>query len=169
MTLDFGAAGALLGYTVNDTYVSKNITKQVFGARPADCVPTTGSRAGATNYQDLWWNPAESGWGLNITHQGSKVFATLFTYAPGGQGMWLALPSGERQADGSYSGEIYRTMGPAFNAQPWTGITFAQVGTMRLRFQNGEAGTLEYSVDGINVTKEITRQVFSSPAPLCAS
>ena len=24
---------------------------------------TAASRAGASNYQDLWWNPAESGWG----------------------------------------------------------------------------------------------------------
>jgi len=38
---------------------------------------------------------------------------------------------------------------------------------MRLRFSNGETGTLEYTAYGITVTKTITRQVFSSPLPLC--
>ena len=25
--------------------------------------------------QDLWWNPAESGWGINLAHQDDTVFA----------------------------------------------------------------------------------------------
>ncbi len=28
----------------------------------------------------LFWNPAESGWGLNLNHQGNTLFGTLFTY-----------------------------------------------------------------------------------------
>jgi len=168
MTVDFNGAGAL-AYDFNDTYVAKTIQKQVFGARAASCQATTASRAGATNYQDLWWNTAESGWGLNLTHQGDVVFATLFTYGANGQGLWLVLPSGPRQADGSYFGDLFRTTGPVFNANPWTGIGSTRVGTMRLRFANGETGTLEYSVDGVSVTKAITRQVFASPTPLCTT
>ena len=41
----------------------------------------------AANYQGLWWNsPAgsESGWGINITHQGDTLFVTWFTYDSGG-------------------------------------------------------------------------------------
>lgn len=168
MALDFSAGTAMLGYSVNGIYVSKTIEKQVFGARAANCQATTASRAGAANYQDLWWNPAESGWGLNVTHQGDVVFATLFTYGANGQGMWLVLPAGVRQADGSYSGELFRTAGPAFNASPWFSIGSTRVGTMRLRFSNGENGILEYSVDGVNVTKAITRQLFGSSQPLCS-
>jgi hypothetical protein len=170
LTVDFNGATPLLAYEVGDPYVSKTITKQVFGVAPANCLATTGSRASATNYQDLWWNPAESGWGINLTHQGDVIFATLFTYAADGQGLWLVMSAGRRQGDGSYLGELYRTTGPAFNAVPFTPIgpgNITQVGTMRLRFSNGENGTLEYSVDGVNVTKAITRQVFSSPVPLC--
>ena len=38
--------------------------------------------AAATNYQDLWWvaNGAESGWGVNLAHQGDNLFASWFTY-----------------------------------------------------------------------------------------
>jgi hypothetical protein len=28
----------------------------------------------------LWWNPGESGWGLNLNQQGTTIFGTLFTY-----------------------------------------------------------------------------------------
>ena len=172
MTVDLNGSTALLGYDFNESaYVSKVITKQVFGAAAANCQATTGSRVGATNYQDLWWNPAESGWGLNLTHQGDVIFGTLFTYATNGQGLWLVMPAGRRQSDGSFTGELYRTTGPAFNAVPFTPIGAAnitQVGTMRLRFSNGENGTLEYSVDGAAVTKAITRQVFGTPVAVCS-
>lgn len=171
MTVAFsGANSGTLTYSVNGVNVSKSITKQVFGAAAANCVPTTGSRASATNYQDLWWNaPAnsEAGWGLNLTHQGNILFATLFTYGSNNRDLWLVMSAGVRQPDGSYFGELYQVAGPPFNAQPWTAVGLTQVGTMRLRFSNGETGTLEYTAYGITVVKNITRQVFSSPVPLC--
>lgn len=47
------------------------------------------------NFQALWYrSPAESesGWGVNITHQGNILFATWFTYDRQGTGMWLVMP-----------------------------------------------------------------------------
>jgi lysyl endopeptidase len=173
MTVSFsGANSGTLSYSVNGVSVTKSITKQVFGAAAATCQGTSASRASATNYQDLWWNyPAnsESGWGLNITHQGNILFGTLFTYDSNNRDLWLVMSGGERQPDGSYFGPLYQTTGPAFNAQPWGTFDLLQVGTMRLRFSNGETGTLEYTAYGITVTKTITRQVFTTPpnVPLC--
>jgi hypothetical protein len=167
MTLAFSAANrGTLTYTFNGTSVTKAIEPQVFGP-PTTCTTTTAGRAGATNYQDLWWNPQESGWGINLTHQGNVIFATLFTYSSNGQGEWYVGPSLTRQPNGSFLGEIYRTNGPAFNATPWPSIGFAQVGMMAIAFSNGETGTLSYSVGGASVTKTIQRQVFSSPTPVC--
>ena len=34
----------------------------------------------AQNYTGHWYNAAESGWGLNIVHQGDVLFPTWFTY-----------------------------------------------------------------------------------------
>lgn len=167
-----GSDAATLTYTVNGISVTKSITRQVFGTRAANCTPTTASRASLTNYQDLWWNATESGWGVNVTHQDNTLFATLFTYDATGQGMWLVMPAGFRQADGSYLGDLYQTTGPAFNANPFTPITGANlttVGTMRFRFTSGDSATLTYSVNGSQVTKSVTRQVFSTPVPSCAS
>ena len=172
MTFTFnGANTAALSYIFNGTAVSKTIQRQVFGQRAANCVPTTASRAGSTNYQDLWWNPNESGWGVNITHQDNTLFATLFTYDATGKGLWLVMSNGVRQGDGSYLGELYRTTGPAFNANPFTpinGSNITLVGTMQFRFTDGEHGTLTYTVNGAMVTKQIVRQEFGTTRPACS-
>ena len=102
-----------------------------------------------------------------MTHQDDTLFATLFTYDAAGRDLWLVMSAGRRQADGSYLGDLYRTTGPAFNAVPFTGVSLATVGTMRLRFTDGTNGTLTYTYDGAPVTKAITRQVFASPVPVC--
>jgi hypothetical protein len=165
-----GSSAATLAYTYNGTVVSKGIQKQVFGTSPASCTSTTGSRASLDNYQDPWWKADESGWGLNVTHQGDTLFATLFTYDATGRGLWLVMAAGAKQSDGSYAGDLFTTAGPAFNAQPFTPLGAAnitKVGTMQLRFADGVSGTLAYSVNGASVTKPITRQVFSSPLPSC--
>jgi hypothetical protein len=173
MSLRFlDANAAILTYSMNGTAVTKAIERQVYGARAATCEPTVASRSATTNYQDLWWRSTESGWGINITHQDNTLFATLFTYDATGKGLWLVMSAGQRQADGSYLGDLYRTTGPAFNANPFTPLTAANltnVGTMRLRFADGERATLAYSMNGVQVTKEITRQAFSSPLPACRS
>jgi hypothetical protein len=165
-----GTQAATLNYTVNGVAVTKSIQPQVYGTRQANCAATTASRSALVNYQDLWWNSAESGWGVNVTHQDNTLFATLFTYDATGKGMWLVMSAGARQSDGSFLGDLYRTTGSAFNAQPFTPLTAAnlsKVGTMQFRFTDGEHGTLSYSFNGIVQDKAITRQVFSGPLPSC--
>ena len=168
MTVKFDDANAAtLTYTVDNVQVVKNIQRQVYGTRAANCLPTGENRLGASNYQDLWWNPAESGWGLNVAHQDNILFVTLFTYDAAGRGLWLVMSNGARQADGSFLGELYQTSGPAFNASPFSGVTVQAVGTMRLRFTDGNNGTLTYTYNGATVTKAIQRQVFSATVSTC--
>ena len=171
MTVAFTAADrATLTYTFSGATVTKTITKQVYGSRPASCVAFAGSRATAANYQDLWYNaPAESepGWGVNVTHQDNTLFATLFTYDAAGRDLWLVMSDGRRQPDGTFSGDLFRTTGPAFNASPFKGIGVTPVGSMSFRFSDGENGTLTYTYQGVTVTKPITRQVFSTTLFRC--
>ena len=162
------ASTATLRYDVNGITVSKAITPQVFST-PTVCTSEAiaTSRAGSVNYQDLWWNPAESGWGVNLTHQGTTLFATLFIYEAGGRDFWLVMSDGKRQANGSFTGDLFRTGGPAFNASPFVGITVAPVGIMTFTFQSGTSGTLVYTVNGVTITKQIQRQVFGNLIPIC--
>ncbi len=155
-----------LTYSVDGVNVSKSITREVFSTQPT-CTFTSASRNSATNYQDLWWNPNEPGWGVNITHQGDVIFATLFTYDLAGKGTWLVLAHADRTGAGAYSGALYRTHGPVFNASPWVAATSTQVGTMGFSFSNGGVGTLNYTIDGVAVTKAIQRETFASPTSVC--
>src|SRR5262249_38339741 len=73
------------------------------------------------NYQGLWWNaPAasESGWGINFAHQGNTIFATWFTYDLAGNPWWLAVEA-KKTVGNIYSGDLFTTVGPAFNAVPF--------------------------------------------------
>ena len=168
MTLRFSSPEAgTLQYTFDGTPVSKTIVRQVFASPVPTCTAAAGPRAGETNYQDLWWNPAESGWGINFTHQGNSIFATLFTYAADGRDLWLVASNLARQPDGRYSGDLFRTRGPAFNASPWSPITLSTVGSMSVAFADGERATLSYTFEGTSVTKQITRQVFATTVPVC--
>ena len=85
-----------------------------------------------TNYTALWWDSSESGWGLNLNHQGSILFGTLFTYDDDGSPMWLVMSRGERQSEGVYSGQLHRTSGPAFNASPWRAVSATERPTSSL-------------------------------------
>ena len=126
----------------------------------------------ANNYQGLWWNaPAgsESGWGINLAHQGDVIFASWFTYDLTGKGLWLVMTA-PKTALNIYSGALYRTTGPAFNAVPFnpSQVTPAQVGNGTLSFSDASNGTFTYTVNGIPGVKNITRQVFGS-LPTCTS
>lgn len=168
MTVRFtnGASGTL-SYTVNGVRVDKAIQPFIYGTAPT-CTSGTGSRAGQANYQDMWWNANEPGWGLALSHQGNTLFGAMFNYNNSRRDVWLAAGSMVRQADGSFTGDLSIFGGPSFNAQPWGAVAPSSVGSMTLRFANGESGTLSYTVLGTTVTKAITRYVFGSTVPFCS-
>ncbi len=158
-------------YTVNGITQTQEIIRQEYSTPVPHCT-AGGTPAGPPNYQDLWWrSPAgqESGWGLNITHQGDILFATWFTYGADGTGMWLVIPDARRSGVETFTGPIYRTRGNAFNSAPWNvnSVVVTQVGTVTLTFTDSNTGIFAYTVDGITQTKPITRQVYGTPTSLC--
>lgn len=154
-------------YSVNGVGQSKPIGRQPFST-PATCAFTAGSRASLTNFQDLWWNPSESGWGINLAHQGEILFATWFTYGAGGRGQWLVGPEVRRQPTGEYRGRLHRTTGRPFNLIEGAFSTSSvDVGSITLTFTDGEHARMEYTLDGVTQVKDISRQVFGSPATIC--
>jgi hypothetical protein len=170
-TLTFSDANdGTFAYTVNGVAQNKAITRQVFGTLP-NCATATGSLAAATNYQDLWWaSPAgsESGWGINFTHQGDTIFATWFTYDVDHSPMWLVVTA-PKTAPGVYSGTLYRTTGPAFNALPFNpaNVVPTAVGSATFTFTDGNNATFAYIVNGVSQQKAITREVFNPPGTVC--
>jgi hypothetical protein len=164
------ANNAVFNYTVNGITQTKAITHQLFGTLPT-CATATGSLAAATNYQDLWWaSPAasESGWGINLTHQGDTLFASWFTYDLDHTPMWLVVTA-PKSAPGVYTGTLYRTTGPPFNATPFNpaAVVSTAVGTATFTFTDGNTASFAYTVNGVAQTKAITREILQSPGTTC--
>ena len=171
-TLTFRDANSgTFSYTVNGITQTKSIARQVFGVLPVCTFGLHPSLDTATNYQGLWWNAppgSESGWGMNLTHQGSIIFATWFTYDASGNPTWLSATA-NNVAPNVYAGTLYRSRGPRFNASPFdpADVAYTPVGNATLTFADGNNATFAYAVDGISQTKSITRQVFRAPGTLC--
>ncbi len=151
------------------------ITRQVFGPLPTCSFGVLPNIALASNFTDLWWAaPAGSdpGWGINFAHQGDTIFATWFTYERSGAPMWLVVTA-RQTAPGAFAGNLYRTGGPPFFADPFdpAKVVATLVGTATFWFVDGNNGTLTYSVldRGYPVagSSKITREIFAAPGTVC--
>ncbi len=134
---------------------------------------TSGSVTGAAavNYQGLWYNPTEAGWGINFAHDGDTIFASWFTYDLTGKGTWLVM-SATKTGTNTYTGSFIQGTGPAFDAVPFPplgspgGATVSGLGgTGTLTFTDPNNAMFTYTVNGITQTKAITRQLLAA-APL---
>jgi hypothetical protein len=165
------ADNGTFSYTLNGVAGSKPITRQLYASPLPRC--STGNTHGALpNYQALWWaSPAgaESGWGLNVAHQGDILFVTWFTYGSDGKGLWLVGSNLARTGNGSYAGALYRAVGPPFNANPWNPamVALTPVGNATLSFSGPDDGVFAYTLNGVAQSKAITRQVFAGPQTIC--
>jgi hypothetical protein len=165
-----------MSYTVNGVTQTKPIARYIFSTAPSCWLAETSTIS--SNYTDLWWrSEAESGWGVNIVHQGDILFATWFTYEAGGtaaspaKGMWLVMSNGNKTANGVYSGILQRTTGPnAFSATTPFDPNMVQrttVGDATFTFTDANNGTFRYTVNGVTQTKPITRLRYSTPVTFC--
>lgn len=119
----------------------------------------------ATEYTDLWWNPAESGWGLTVTQQGSVAFLTIFVYGADGKATWFSSPAtflaNDSNGNPIYSGTLFQSTGPAFSASYDAAAVHASaVGTASFTASGSSSADLAYTVNGTSVSKSLIRQTF---------
>ncbi|MGZ5041481.1 MAG: cytochrome D1 domain-containing protein [Usitatibacter sp.] len=114
----------------------------------------------------IWFNPNESGWGVNFTQRGSNVFAAWYTYDNAGNPKWYVAPNCSMPAANSCSGTLYQVTGPVF-----FGVQFdpskrnvTAVGSVSVSFANNDSGTFSYTVSGQSRSVQIQRQVFGQGA-----
>jgi hypothetical protein len=119
--------------------------------------------AAATDYTDIWYIPAESGWGVNLIQAEDVIFATFFVYGQNDQPTWFVAIVGQN-ANGSFSGSLYTTVGPYYGG-PWNPAIYMPTlaGTATFVPTTPYAGTLTYSViNGPTVVKSIQRQTLKT-------
>jgi hypothetical protein len=135
----------------------------------AIAAPASATSTFSNDITDLWWNPNESGWGINIIQQSNVLFATLFVYDLTGRAHWYVasdMTGASVPTDRPYvfAGRLYETTGPAISAASFNpaAVTVRDVGPIQFEFMPPSSGTLAYTVDGTSVTKTVTRQTWRS-------
>ncbi|MDP4027689.1 MAG: hypothetical protein Q8P42_01780 [Gallionella sp.] len=119
----------------------------------------------SVNYSDLWWSPSESGWGLSIAQGATnELFAVWFVYGASGEPIWYTLQLGKWTSSSAYTdytGPIYKTTGPYFGGgfnPASVGVSQVGIGTLSFRYAN--KGTFQYTVDGVQGSKNIERMII---------
>jgi len=118
--------------------------------------------SGVSDHSGMYWNPAESGWGMSVVQHGDKQLNVIYGYDSSKVARWYVLPSGTwNGANTEYRGVLYQpTSAPydayhakSFNANDPVGeavITYAPSGMV----------TLSYLINGERGSKEMTKQTF---------
>lgn len=123
----------------------------------------------ANDWQGLWWNANESGWGMSLTQHGSQIFVAVYTYDEAGRAVWYVIPNCPVTATGC-TGDLYRVKGGTAPTLAWVpdSLALTTVGSGTLTFASSSAGTFDFTIDGVSGTKAITQQIFatSGPAPV---
>jgi hypothetical protein len=113
-----------------------------------------GAHASATltNFSDLWWNPAEPGWGLNIAQQADLMYVTFYVFSRTTQPQWYAavlLHQGTQPGGVElFSGPVYRSTGP-HQSGPWdpTAVTTTAIGQAQFRATSTTDATMSWQIN----------------------
>jgi hypothetical protein len=119
-------------------------------------------RALAIDYSDIWWNPSEPGWGVNIAQSDDFIFATFFVYGPNNMPTWYA-GNLAKDGNGNYTGGLYSTTGTYLGTVPYNPGQFVatQVGVATFSPTAADTAVLTYNVGAVNVVKNIQRQTLT--------
>ena len=140
-------------YVVRGTAGGQHLLRYKFAPRGTTTPP----------YAGMWWGGAgQDGWGVSIQQQGQTLFATWYTYGSDGKVTWFYMPGGSWTSATTYTGALYRT-----SASPWVGgvynpasLKVIPVGTLRLDFSSPNAATMTSAVDGVTLTRPLSRFDF---------
>lgn len=160
------------------------ITRLLAATLLTAALPAAAQSVPAANFSDMWWNPAESGWGISfVQHAGtSQVYAVWYTYDPREQDpatgqfkpLWFVMPGGTWTSPTTITGPVYVLNGVPFS-QPGSNRVIDEVGRFTFNFANSSSGTFAYDISppaglssdrpGFNLpslagSKQITRQSF---------
>ena len=152
-----------LSYSIGNVQQTKaDLEPQNFAT--ADQVPLcslqtpTGSsfRAALTNFTDHWWGgPNASGWGLQISQQGTQVFAGWYNYSAQGKASWLTLQGVQDSNNAKrFTGSIFQVSAGTPYPQitgPISPTANAPVGTFEFNFTDGEKGVFTYSLPQLSI------------------
>ena len=129
-------------YRKNGQPATKTYRTTVFNPEvDTDFVPTF-------DLTDMYWVPTESGWGVKLVQAtDGNLFGAVYFYDDAGNPRWMTI-QGVWTAPGVFSGKLYTTRGPGFNANPFNPAL--------VQVTEAGAGTLTFSADTQSVRFDFT-------------
>lgn len=117
--------------------------------------------AAVVDYTGAWYDPVQSGWGLSVVKGASGAYGIImYHYTPAHAPIWYFMSGGSfagtvysapvQQFTGSWFGEPFGTVGTAATG----------VGTATINFTSDTAATLSYTINGVQVTRNIVKLAF---------
>jgi YVTN family beta-propeller protein len=165
----------------NNVALADTGTLQMTGTVPVGPSPiATGRFIAATSaprlpdvLTGLWWNPAEPGWGVHVSHRGNRMFAAWFTYDGSGRPKWYVssdcvmnsqLPTPPAQGEATCTGSVYETTGPRFFSDPYNpgGVSVTRLGLFQMGFSDRDKGAMSVVIGTTAKTVALRRQAFAS-------
>jgi len=119
----------------------------------------------ATIYTDIWWIPAESGWGVNFVQTDDFIFATTYIYDVDHSPIFVTANL-YLASNGNYTGDVIVSTGSWYGAPTWDNsvVTRQVAGTATFRPTSPSTGNFSYKVFDTFVSKDIQRQNLVAPA-----
>ena len=114
--------------------------------------------------------PSESGWGMNVTQQGSTDLRDLVQLRHRRLAAVAVGAGAAGQRNGTFTGTLNRTSGTSWNNFDPSAVTPKAVGTASFSFTDGNHMnmTATVQVSGMasptTLTKQLTRFLFAGPA-----
>jgi len=123
---------------------------------------------------DLWWDPAQSGWGISVAqHQSGNMFVVWYRYDAQGMPTWSVVPGGTWTDARTFTGTLYDATyaptgpplqkGGAFDPAQ---VHMTAIGKATLAFADANTADVAFAMDdGTRFDHHVVRQLYGPPTP----
>jgi lysyl endopeptidase len=129
--------------------------------QPTSTPTPTPTPPSGIDYSGAWSNPAQNGWGLIVIRGGSGTYAMyVYHYDQGLFPIWY-LSAGPL-AGTQFSHSVLQFTGPWFGTTPYNpgAVSNRVVGTLTVNFSTATNATINFTIDGRNVSTTLTKLAF---------
>lgn len=131
----------------------------------ADTTPEASAQRSNTriDYSDGWWVPSESGWGMNVLHQGDVLALAFYVYDDTNTPIWYLGVANYIDENVGYRGTLSLHRGTPFLVAVFGPIQAGPtpIGTITFKPTSAYAANVNYTVGTTSIDKSMVRITFA--------